>query len=171
MDPVKNFAYSTVATAPSPATSGLSLTVASGEGANFPTTPFDATIWPSGSQPTVTNAEIVRVSAISGDVLTIARAKQSSSARTVIVGDQIAATITAKTVTGLLDNEFISSDDQMVRANGQVVIEDYYEIGSNFVTELAATALLAVETDSDETIGFNAGVDPYGGYLEILTTA
>ena len=93
-----NFAYSTVATAPSPATSGTSLVVASGDGSKFPTPPFNATIWPVSTNPTTANAEVVRVTAISTDTLTIVRAQESSSARTVIVGDQIAATITAKTI-------------------------------------------------------------------------
>lgn len=97
-DAHKNFAYSTVATAPSPATSGTSLVVGSGEGALFPTVPFNATIWPVSSNPLSSNAEIVRVTAISTDTLTITRAQESSSARSVIIGDQIAATITAKTL-------------------------------------------------------------------------
>lgn len=90
----KNFAYSTVLTAPSPASSGTSLVVQSGDGAKFPTEPFLATAWPIGVQPTTTNAEIILVSSISTDTFTIVRAQESSSARTVIVGDQIAATLT-----------------------------------------------------------------------------
>lgn len=96
MDPLKNFAYSTVATAPSPAASGTSLNVAAGEGARFPAVPFDAVIWPTSAQPLATNAEVVRVTAIASDTLTIVRTRQSSSARTVVIGDQIAAAVTAK---------------------------------------------------------------------------
>lgn len=99
MDDHANFAFSTVATAPSPATSGTSLVVAAGEGSVFPTPPFNATIWPIGTQPLSTTAEIVRVTGISTDTLTIVRAQEGTSARTVIVGDQIAATVTAKTLT------------------------------------------------------------------------
>lgn len=101
MDAVKNFAYSTIATAPSPAASGLSLVVAAGQGTRFPAVPFNATIWPVGQIPTPANAEIVRVTAISTDTLTITRTQESTSARTVLVGDQIAATITAKTLTDI----------------------------------------------------------------------
>jgi hypothetical protein len=99
MDAHKNFAYSTVATAPSPATTGTSLIVASGDGAKFPAVPFNCTVWPAGEQPSTANAEIVRVTNISSDTLTIDREEEGSSARTVIAGDQIAATITAKTLT------------------------------------------------------------------------
>ncbi len=98
-DSHKNFSYSTVATAPSPATSGTSLVVAAADGTKFPTVPFNATVWPAATQPTSTNAEVVRVTTISTDTFTITRAQESSSARTVVVGDQIAATVTAKTLT------------------------------------------------------------------------
>jgi hypothetical protein len=99
LDAHKNFSVSTVATAPSPATSGTSLVVTAGAGALFPTVPFNATVWPVGAQPTAANAEIVRVTNIATDTFTITRAQESSSARTVIVGDQIAATITVKALT------------------------------------------------------------------------
>src|SRR5258705_13883706 len=98
IDAHKNFSYSTVAVAPSPAASGTSLTVAAGEGANFPSTPFNATVCPSGTLPLKTNAEVVRVTGIAGDVFTITRAQESSSARTILVTDQIFASITDKTL-------------------------------------------------------------------------
>lgn len=66
----------------------------SGHGARFPATPFQATIWPTGEIPHAGNAEIVRVTARSTDTLTIARAQEGTSARTVVTGDQIAATVT-----------------------------------------------------------------------------
>lgn len=95
VDALANFANSTVATAPSPATSGTSLVVASGAGALFPVAPFWATIWPTGVQPTAANAEIVRVTAVSTDTFTITRAQDGSTARSVVVTDQIAQTVTA----------------------------------------------------------------------------
>ena len=103
-DAHKNFAYSTVATAPSPATSGTSLVVAAGEGARFPAVPFNATIWPISAIATPDVAEIVRVTAISTDTFTITRTQEGSTARTVVVGDRIAATITAKTLTDVEPN-------------------------------------------------------------------
>jgi hypothetical protein len=100
-DAHKNFAYSTVATAPSPATTGTSLVVPSGDGSKFPTPPFNATVWPTAANPLTTNAEIIRCTAIVTDTLTIARAQEGSTARSIVTGDQIAATITAKTLTDL----------------------------------------------------------------------
>lgn len=95
-DAHKNFAYSLVATAPLPASSGASLVVTGGEGTKFPAVPFNAVIWPTAVQPTTANAEIVRVTAISTDTLTITRAQEGTGARTVVVGDQIAEAVTLK---------------------------------------------------------------------------
>jgi hypothetical protein len=72
--------------------------VAAGDGAKFPAVPFNATVWPAGAQPTTANAEIVRVTARATDTLTIARAQEGTTARSIVVGDQIAATVTAKTL-------------------------------------------------------------------------
>lgn len=98
----KNFAYSTVLTAPSPGDTGTSLVVQSGDGTKFPAVPFNATVWPAGAQPTGTTATIVRVTAISTDTFTLsntpAREFEGSAVRTIGVGDQIAAAITAKTI-------------------------------------------------------------------------
>ncbi len=94
-----NFAYGTVLTAPSPASSGTTLTLSSGAGALMPAVPFNATVWPTGVNPLNSNAEIVRVTNVSGDDVTIQRAQEGTSARSILVGDQFAATITAKTLT------------------------------------------------------------------------
>lgn len=96
-----NFAYSTVATAPSPATSGTTVVVAAGDGAKFPAAPFNAVIWAANTQPLAANAEIVRVTAIAGDTLTITRAQETSTARAVVAGDQIVAGFTKKTLTDI----------------------------------------------------------------------
>jgi len=104
-DAHKNLAYSTVATAPSPATSGTSVILASGEGARFPDPgtdgDFNVTIWPADVIPTPANAEIARCTARTTDTLTLTRAQEGTTARTVIIGDQIALTITAKTLTDI----------------------------------------------------------------------
>ncbi len=97
-----NLAASTIATAPSPATSGTTLTVATGTGALFPTAPFNCTIWPTGAQATAANSEIIRVTSKgSGDNWTIQRTQESTSARAIIVGDQIANTISVKVITDI----------------------------------------------------------------------
>lgn len=94
-----NFAYSTVATAPSPASSGTSLVVASGEGSRFYV--GKAFIAPAGSTPTPANSEVVSITAISTDTLTITRAVESSSARTVGTGDLVYQGVSAGMWDGL----------------------------------------------------------------------
>lgn len=94
-----NFALSSVLTAPVPAASGTSLTVSSGGGLLFPTPPFNAVVYPVNTVATLANSEIVRVTNIVGDVFTITRTQEGTSARTIIAGDQIANTVTAKTLT------------------------------------------------------------------------
>jgi hypothetical protein len=100
-----NFAASTVATAPSPATTGTSLTVAAGQGALFSTPPFNAEVCPAGTAPSATNAEIVRVTGIATDTLTIVRGPQAGDPgginRTIVVGDQIFEGPTRKTFTDI----------------------------------------------------------------------
>jgi len=96
-----NFAASLVAVAPSPASSGLSLSVSAGDAVKFSAVPFNASVWPAAVQPTTTNATIIRVTGIAGDVLTFVRTQEGSSNRTILVGDQIAETITVKTLTDI----------------------------------------------------------------------
>ena len=100
-DAKKNYVWGSVATAPSPATSGLSLTLSTGQGALLATPPFNATVCPQGQRPTTTNAETIRVTAVAGDVLTIARAQEGSSARTILVGDDVIFGPTAKSFTDI----------------------------------------------------------------------
>jgi hypothetical protein len=104
-DAHKNLVVTTVATAPSPATSGTSLVVSSGDGAKFPAVPFNATISPTPaglSQVQIANnSEIVRVTARSTDTLTITRAQEGTSARTVVVGDVVVVASTVKIFTDI----------------------------------------------------------------------
>ncbi len=100
-DAHKNFAYSTVVVAPSPASSGTSLTVQGSTGTRFPAVPFNAVVCPFGQVPVPTNAEVVRVTSIVGDLFTIVRTQEGSAARTIVAGDQIFAAITAKTLTDI----------------------------------------------------------------------
>lgn len=101
VDTIKNFAYSTVATAPSPATSGTSLILQTGDGSKFPPGSFTATAWPSGVIPLSSNSEIVRAT-VAGDTITMIRAQEGSSAQAISTGWQFAQTITANLIAELL---------------------------------------------------------------------
>lgn len=130
-DAHKNFAYSTVATAPSPATTGTTLTVATGEGALFPAAPFNCTVWGTASQPTLTGvnattAEIIRVTSKgSGDDWTITRLEEGLvTPRTIVIGDQIAASITAKTLTDIEDN-WVNTWSPYIPTSGGTGVQSY----------------------------------------------
>ena len=77
---------SLVATAPSPAESGTSLVVTVGDGAALPAPPFRAIVFASAA---VADHEVLNVTAVSVDTLTIVRAQDGSSARSILVGDQL----------------------------------------------------------------------------------
>jgi len=117
-----NFGYSKVVTAPTPAISGTSLTVTTGTGALFPAAPFNCTVWPASVNPLSTNAEIVRVTAVVGDVLTIVRAQESSTAVAIKVGYQIANTTSVKVFTDIENaiNALPSFSIQSISAGTQV---------------------------------------------------
>lgn len=101
-DAHKNFSISLIAVAPTPAASGTTFNVTAGEGALFPAVSFNAVVWPAGTNPTAANAEIVRVTNKgTGDNWTATRVTESSNARSIAVGDQIMAAITAKTITDI----------------------------------------------------------------------
>ena len=99
MDAHKNFPYSTVTVAPSPASSGLTLSIS--DGAAMPDVPFNAVVCPASTQPLRTNGEIVRVTTNAAGALVIARTQEGSTAREIVVGDQFFAGITAKTFTDI----------------------------------------------------------------------
>lgn len=135
-DAHKNFAYSTVLTAPSPATSGTSLVLQSGAGLLMPAVPFNATVWPANTIPLASNAEIVRVTNISTDTLTIVRAQESSSAVSIAAGYQFSAGITAKTLTdveaaimpsgGIIPYSGITAPSNWLLCNGAAVSRSTY---------------------------------------------
>ncbi len=127
MDAHRNFAISTVLSAPSPAASGTSLTVATGTGTIFPTPPFNATVRENSSAPsTISNSEIIRITAIVGDVFTIERQQESTNPRAIVAGDIIANTITAKTLEDIEQlAALINPDDASYRLrDGQLQLWD-----------------------------------------------
>lgn len=91
----RNFARATVAVAPSPATSGLVLTVRDGEG-EWLEAGRPAAFVPPGALATPDNAEIVTVSAVAGDVVTLsARGSEGTTPRAVTAGWRIEQGLTA----------------------------------------------------------------------------
>lgn len=95
-DGVQNFAIGQVRIAPAPPNSGTTITLEAGQGADMPTPPFNATVWPPNVAPTVQNAEIVRCTSLATDTLTLTRGQENTPTPiAILVGYQVAATLTA----------------------------------------------------------------------------
>lgn len=104
MSNLKDFATGLVLTAPSPATSGTSITLETGKGSLMPAVPFNATVSPDGELPTLSNAEKVIVTARSSDTLTITRAQGDTTAKTILAGWRLSNTVFAEDLkSGLYD--------------------------------------------------------------------
>jgi hypothetical protein len=142
-DALKNLAYSLVDIPPVTPTVGTSLSVTAGTGSRFPTPPFNATVWPTGTNPTPANAEIVRVTAVTTDTLTIVRQAEGTSARSVIAGDQIAATLSAQFVGLGLVNRAPSYDLTVPDGHG-VTAAEYFKVGGTVQVTLAGDSRLLV---------------------------
>lgn len=89
----KNFAYGTVLTPPDPATSGTTVILNSGHGARFPNTTggqYVCVVKEVSVPCTPENSEVVLVTSHdpAGDTFTITRTQESSSARTIVAGDE-----------------------------------------------------------------------------------
>lgn len=130
-----NFAVSLVATAPSPATSGTSLVITAGQGAWFPAAPFNAVAAPPNTAATPSNAEIVRVTAISTDTFTITRAQEGTSAQAISVGWQFYAAITKKTLT-----DFESTIEQVATVGTSGAAQTIPDVTTATVNVITLTA-------------------------------
>lgn len=103
-DPRSIFAEASVATAPSPASSGTSLIVDNDFPAGAVSAPYNIIVAPSGQRPTFANAEICRVTAKGGTgnkTWTITRAQEGSAARSILVGDKVYLALTPKVLTDI----------------------------------------------------------------------
>ena len=91
MSNFKDLAIGTVLTAPSPATSGTTIVLASGHGARFPSVfPFPVTAAPSNQLPSLSNSEFLMVTNRVSDTLTVVRAQAhgltTSTAQSITAG-------------------------------------------------------------------------------------
>ena len=142
-DKLSNFAYSAVATAPSPATTGTSLVVTAGHGTRFPTVPFNVVVWPANQLPLSTNAEIVRVTNVSTDTFTIDREEEGTTARSIQVGDQIAQNITERMM-----------DDRLPIVN----VQNYGAIGDDSTDNYQAITNAIAASSEGDIIYFPLGI-------------
>ena len=127
MDEAKNFAKGTV--------DGLyddtdtSINLIAGDGARFPTPPFNATWWDATDFPDPSddpNREIVRVTAISTDTLTVTRGQEGTSAFTHDTEGKVyrlIAGLTAKVINDEMLNMSRDGDDVFIIENGILTIQ------------------------------------------------
>ena len=103
-----------------------SLTVASGKGALFPTiTGTDYTMC-TLQNTAGTTTEIVKVTALSGDVFTIVRAQEGTTASAFASGDKFELRVTAGEMTNLVGGSARGGNtDQVFYENGQTVTANY----------------------------------------------
>lgn len=131
----KNLALGYVATAPSPATTGTSLVLDSGEGARFPQPSTDGnfyvTAMPPGENPNVSNSEILQVTARSTDTLTIVREQGDTTAKTIEAGWIILQSIYKENI---LDEDDMASDSATALAT-QRSIKAMHDTGWTAITE------------------------------------
>ena len=111
-DAHSNFGESVIIVAPVPANTGTSIQVSAGEGARFPAAPFNCTIWPPNVNPKSPNAEIVRVTSVVGDVFTIVRAQEGTTAINIAAGYNIANTTSVLVFTDIEDAVHIFAGTQ-----------------------------------------------------------
>lgn len=111
-------ARGTVVTAPAPALTGVSLTVGAGEGAVFPAAPFNCTVYPPDQVPTLANAEVVRVTAVVGDTLTIVRAQENTTAKAIAAGYLVSNSVSVKVFTDI--ENAINANIQSISAGAGV---------------------------------------------------
>ncbi len=117
----KDFATSTVLTAPSPADSGTTLVVQAGHGTRFPSAPFYVTAHPPSELPTLDNAEKLLVTTKSTDTFTITRGEGDTTAKSIEAGWRISNSI-------YLD-DFPIVDATSVAATGAVMDGDFSSNG------------------------------------------
>jgi hypothetical protein len=121
MDSFKNFASTTVVIAPAPMAAGRTFTVE--DPTVFPPVPFSATAWLSTDPAaTVDNSETVRVTAISGKTLTVARAQEGSVSIKIWPGFNIAQLPTKLFYQSIADGAVATAVPQAVAAAVAVAV-------------------------------------------------
>ncbi len=149
----KNLATGTVLTAPSPAISGNTLTLQIGEGELMPDVPFFVTAHEDGDIPTAVTAEILYVTARTGDVLTFTRAAKDTEAQSIAVGWRISNAIYAEDISQVIN------------------VRDYGAVGGNVGDDSDAFVLAVAEA---EETGFPVyvpkGVYPFSSTVELTKT-
>lgn len=122
-----NFAYEIVSN--SPGTAGTAIVIGTSSYAQFPdpgtSSAYNAVVWPGGTIPLASNAEIVRVvGKATAGTLYVTRNQESSSNRNIASGDQFAVAVTNKAIDDIEDVNYsgwLSVPNTMTYASGSTV--------------------------------------------------
>lgn len=151
MGNLKDYATSTVLTAPSPADSGTTIVVQSGHGARFPAVPFMVTVHPASELPTLDNAEKMEVTAKSTDTFTVLRAQGSTTAKSVEAGWRISNSLFLADIP-VVDSTTVNAAgatmnaDTTLAGNGYFLDED--SMTSNSDTKVASQQSIKAYVDA-----------------------
>lgn len=167
MDAVKNFAIATLTQGYD--NTATSIVVSAGEGARFPTPPFNAVWWNATTYPNPAddpNREIVRVTAITTDTLTVTRGQETTlgglAASTKNAGGATYKIMQAHTALAMEDISDLAVDV------GQEVIwvtENGYEATGDGTTDDRAAIQLAI--DDGNLVIFPPGTFIVGAALQL----
>jgi hypothetical protein len=120
---------------------------------------MNATICPAGSTPDPSNSEIVRITNVSTDTLTITRAQESSTARTVVVGDVIFAGPSIKsfsdieTAVGNLETPLLGNTNAVVSGTTYTtVLAD-----ANTYIDTTSASATAITIPANATVAYPVG--------------
>jgi len=153
----KNLALGYVATAPSPATTGTSLVLGSGEGARFPQPSTDGnfyvTAMPPGENPNVSNSEILQVTARSTDTLTIVREQGDTTAKTIEEGWIILQSIYKENI--LDENDMASNSDSALATQQSIAAA----IGGWLTAGISGVTVTRASIDDPTVVLTFAGTD------------
>lgn len=156
MDQAKNFAKATIdGTIESTDTS---ITILTGHGARFPTAPFNAVLWNATDYPDPTDdptKEIVRVTAISTDTLTVTRAQEGTAAEDHNEAGktyQLVAGLTALAWSTLLGDVFGSGTAILIDTVGETI-----DLRQSTTRGISIGASTVIEDVNEVAIGDNIG--------------
>lgn len=158
MDAIKNFAKAVVSDGNYDASS-IEIDVLAGHGARLPTAPFNAVWWDITDYPDPADdpdKEIIRVTDVTSDTLTITRAQEGTSANDKNVAGKTYALIagmTARTITEMVGDVFGSGTAILVGVDGETI-----ELRQSATRGISVTE---GNTDIEDTNAVNLG-DPAG---------
>jgi hypothetical protein len=146
-DAAKNFAKGTLSQGYDDI--ATSIVLVTGDGARFPAVPFNATWWNSTDFPDASddpNREIVRVTAISTDTLTITRAQENTAALTHELEGKVyklLAGLTAKVINSEMLPVARTGNDYSVDVPGVLSVQSESSVSAKSITGSARLESLA----------------------------